>query len=64
MVSIFMASVVMAIVTIKLMANQYITLILKLGPFITLNVRNGHKLIDWVFRIPAHIENKSRKKKQ
>ena len=33
-------------------------------PFITLNVRNGHKLIDWVFRIPAHIENKSRKKKQ
>ena len=62
MVSIFMASVVMAIVTIKLMANQYITLILKLGPFITLNVRNGHKLIDWVFRIPAHIESKSRKK--
>jgi len=35
---------------------------LTLGPFLTLNVRNGHKLIDWVFRIPAHIESKSRKK--
>ena len=59
MVSIFMASVVMAIVTIKLMANQYITLILTLGPFITLNVRNGHKLKDWGFEIPAQIQSKS-----
>ena len=33
---------------------------LTLGPFLTLSVRNGHKLKDWVFRIPAHIESKSR----
>ena len=32
---------------------------LTLGPFLTLNVRNGHKLKDCVFRIPAHIENKN-----
>ena len=33
---------------------------LALGPFLTLSVKSGHKLNDWVFRIPAHIENKSR----
>ena len=33
---------------------------LTLGSFLTLSVRNGHKLKDWVFRIPAHIESKSR----
>ena len=33
---------------------------LTLGPFLTLSVRNGHTLKDWVFRIPAHIESKSR----
>ena len=38
------------------------TLVLKLtlGPFLTLSVRKGHKLKDWVFRILAHIESKSR----
>ena len=33
---------------------------LTLGPFLTLSVRNGHKLKDCSFRIPAHIESKSR----
>ena len=33
---------------------------LTLGPFLTLSVRNGHKLKDWGFRIPAYIESKSR----
>jgi len=33
---------------------------LTLGPFLTLSVRNGHKLKDWVFRIPAYIESESR----
>ena len=33
---------------------------LTLGPFPTLSVRYGHKLKDWGFRIPAHIESKSR----
>ena len=28
---------------------------LTLGPFLTLIVRNGHKLKDWVFGITAHI---------
>ena len=28
---------------------------LTLGPFLTLSVRNEHKLKDWVFRIPAHM---------
>ena len=32
---------------------------LTLDPFLTLNVRNGNTLKDWVFRIPAHIESKS-----
>ena len=60
MVSIFMASVVMAGVTIKLMANQYITLILTLGLFLTLSDRDGHKLKDWVFEIPAQIQSNNR----
>jgi len=30
-----------------------------LGPFLTLSVRNGHKLEDWGFGIPAHIQSKS-----
>ena len=30
-----------------------------IGPFLTLRVRNGHKLTDWVFRIPSHIQSKS-----
>ena len=34
--------------------------ILTLGPFLTLSVRNEHTLKDWSFRIPAHIESKSR----
>jgi len=29
---------------------------LTLGPFLLLSVRNGHKLKDWVFGIPAHPE--------
>ena len=33
---------------------------LTLGPFLTLSVRNGHKLKDLGFRIPAYIESKSR----
>ena len=33
---------------------------LKLGPFLSLSARNGHNLKDWGFRIPAHIESKSR----
>ena len=33
---------------------------LTLGPFLTLSVRNGHKLKDWGFRIPAHIKSISR----
>jgi len=33
---------------------------LTLGPFLTLSVRNGHKLKDWVFGIQAHIQSKSR----
>ena len=33
---------------------------LTLGPFLTLSARKWHKLKDCVFRIPAHIENKSR----
>ena len=33
---------------------------LTLGPFLTLNVRNGHKLKDWGFRIPAHLRVKNR----
>ena len=33
---------------------------LTLGPFLTLSVRNWHKLKDWGFRITAHIESKSR----
>ena len=33
---------------------------LTLGPFLTLSVRNGHKINDWGFRIPACIESKSR----
>ena len=33
---------------------------LTLGPFLTLSVRNGHKLKGWGFRIPAHIESISR----
>ena len=32
---------------------------LTLGPFLTLIGRNGHKLKDWGFRIPAYIESKS-----
>ena len=32
---------------------------LSLGPFLTLSVRNGHKLKDGVFRIPGHREKKS-----
>ena len=32
---------------------------LSLGPFLKLSVRNGHKLKDWVFRIPAYFESKS-----
>ena len=26
---------------------------LRIGPFLTLSVRNGHKLKDWVFGIPG-----------
>ena len=39
------------------------TLVPKLtfGPFLSLSVRNGHKLKDWGFRIPAYIESKSQK---
>ena len=33
---------------------------LTLGPFLTLSVRNGHKLKDWVFRIQAHTRSKRR----
>ena len=33
---------------------------LTLGPFLTPCVRNGYKLKDWGFRIPAYIESKSR----
>ena len=33
---------------------------LTLGPFLTLSVKNEHKLKDWVFGIPAHIQSKSR----
>ena len=51
----------------KLLLKHYLNLLLQgtlvpkltLGPFLTLSVRNGHKLKDWVFRIPAHIESKS-----
>jgi len=32
---------------------------LTLGPSLTPSVRNGHKLKDWILRIPAHIESKS-----
>ena len=28
-----------------------------LGPFLTLSVRNGHKLKNWVFGIPAQIQS-------
>ena len=28
--------------------------------FLTVSVRNGHKLKDWVFGIPAHIKSKRR----
>ena len=28
-------------------------------PKLTLSVRNGHKLKDWVFGIPAHIQSKN-----
>jgi len=37
------------------------TLVLKLtlGPFLTLSIRNGHKLKDWGFRITTHIKSKS-----
>jgi len=31
------------------------------GPCLTLSVRNGHKLKDWDFGIPACIQSKSRK---
>ena len=52
----------------KLLLKHYLNLLLQgtsvpkltLGPFLTLSVRNGHKLKDWVFRIPAHIASKSR----
>ena len=33
---------------------------LTLGPFLTLSVKNGNKLKDWVFGIPAYIQSKSR----
>ena len=33
---------------------------LTLSPFLTLSVRNGHTLKDCGFRIPVHIEGKSR----
>ena len=33
---------------------------LTLVSFLTLRIRNGHKLEDWVFGIPAHIQSKSR----
>ena len=32
---------------------------LTLGPFLTLSVRKGHKLKDWVFGMPTHIQSKS-----
>ena len=33
---------------------------LRLGPLLTLSVRNGEKLKDWVFEIPVHIQSKNR----